>query len=109
MFDGGELNGQRILSRKTVELMTVNHVGKSPGIFGRQGVGFGLDFGILMDVGEAGEIGSAGEYNWDRAAVTRFLVDTKEQLVVIFMVQSIPHHTRLAGEFRQLTYQAFVD
>jgi CubicO group peptidase (beta-lactamase class C family) len=109
MLNGGELNGQRILSRKTVELMTVNHVGKLVNIFGRKGVGFGLNFGILMDVGEAGEIGSVGEYNWGGAAGTRFWIDPKEQLVGIFMVQSIPHQTRLAGEFRQLTYQAIVD
>jgi CubicO group peptidase (beta-lactamase class C family) len=109
MLNGGELNGKRLLSPKTVELMTANHTGDMPNSFGRPGVGFGLDFAVLLDVGKAGEIGSAGEYNWGGAAGTRFWIDPEEELIGVFMVQSIPHQTRLAGEFRQFTYQAIVD
>jgi CubicO group peptidase (beta-lactamase class C family) len=109
MLNGGQLNGQRILSPKTVELMTLNHTGDMPNSFGRRGVGFGLDFAVVLDVGKAGEIGSVGEYNWGGAAGTRFWIDPEEELVGVFMVQSIPHQTRLAGEFRQLAYQAIVD
>ncbi len=109
MLNGGELNGARLLSPKTVELMTANHTGEMANDFGRKGVGFGLDFAVVLDVGATGEIGSVGEYNWGGAAGTRFWIDPKEDLVGVFMVQSIPHQTRLAAEFRQLTYQAIVD
>jgi CubicO group peptidase (beta-lactamase class C family) len=109
MLNGGELNGERLLSPKTVELMTRNHTGDMPNSFGRSGVGFGLDFAVVLDVGESGEIGSVGEYNWGGAAGTRFWIDPEENLIGLFMVQSIPHQTRLGGEFRQLVYQAIVD
>jgi CubicO group peptidase (beta-lactamase class C family) len=109
LLNGGEFGGQRILSPKTVELMTINHLGDLPMGWGRDGVGFGLGFGVVLDPGETGEIGSAGEYNWGGAAGTRFWIDPKERLVGVFMVQSIPHQTRLGQEFRVLTYQAIVD
>ncbi|MGE0621371.1 MAG: serine hydrolase domain-containing protein [Pseudomonadales bacterium] len=108
LLNGGELDGVRILSPKTVALMTTNHLGDIPMGFGRRGVGFGLDFAVVEDPGEVGEIGSAGEYNWGGAAGTRFWVDPKESLIGVFMVQSLPHRTRLADEFKVLTYQALV-
>lgn len=109
MLNGGELNGVRILSPKTVELITMNHLGDISMGFGRTGVGFGLGFAVALDQGEVGEIGSAGEYNWGGAAGTRFWIDPKENLIGIFMVQSIPHRTRLADTFKVLTYQSIVD
>lgn len=109
LLNGGELDGVRILSPKTVELMTSNHLGDLPMGFGQRGVGFGLGFAIAMDIGEIGELGSVGEYNWGGAAGTRFWIDPVEQLIGIFMVQSIPHRTRLAGDFKVLTYQALVE
>jgi CubicO group peptidase (beta-lactamase class C family) len=56
-----------------------------------------------------GEVGSTGEYNWGGAAGTRFWIDPQEQLIGLFMVQSLPHRTRLGGEFKVLTYQALVE
>ena len=109
MLNGGELDGVRILSPKTVELMTANHLGDLEMGFGRRGVGFGLGFAVALDQGEIGEIGSPGEYNWGGAAGTRFWIDPVENLIGIFMVQSIPHRTRLGGEFKLLTYQAIID
>ncbi|MCZ6617390.1 MAG: serine hydrolase [Gammaproteobacteria bacterium] len=109
MLNGGELHGKRILSRKTVELMTTNHLGEIPMGFGRNGVGFGLGFAIALNQGDIGETGSVGEYSWGGAAGTRFWIDPAEELIGIFMVQSLPHRTRLAGEFKVLTYQALVD
>ncbi len=108
LLNGGELDGVRILSPKTVALMTTNNLGDVPMGFGRRGVGFGLDFAVVEDPGEVGEIGSAGEYNWGGAAGTRFWVDPQEALIGVFMVQSLPHRTRLADEFKVLTYQALV-
>ncbi|MCZ6657700.1 MAG: serine hydrolase [Gammaproteobacteria bacterium] len=109
MLNGGELDGARILSPKTVELMTINHLGDIRMGFGRRGVGFGLGFAVALDQGRIGELGSAGEYNWGGAAGTRFWIDPEEQLIGIFMVQSIPHRTRLGSDFKNLTYQAIVE
>ena len=106
MLNGGELDGVRILSPKTVQLMTTNHLGDLPMGFARRGGGFGLGFGVLLNPGDVGEVGSAGEYNWGGAAGTRFWIDPQENLIGIFMVQSIPHRTRLAGDFTVLTYSA---
>jgi CubicO group peptidase (beta-lactamase class C family) len=109
MLNGGELDGVRILSPKTVDLMTANHIGDMGLGFGRKGVGFGLDFAVVLNPGEVGEVSSAGEYNWGGAAGTRFWIDPQEQLIGLFMVQSIPHRTRLAGDFKVMTYQALVE
>jgi CubicO group peptidase (beta-lactamase class C family) len=109
LLNGGELDGVRILSPKTIELMTTNHLGDIPMGFGRTGAGFGLGFGLVLDPGRVGEVSSAGEYNWGGAAGTRFWVDPEENLIGIFMVQSLPHRTRLGSEFKHLTYQAMVD
>ena len=109
LLNGGELDGVRILSPKTVELITTNHLGDLPMGFGRSGVGFGLGFAVSLDQGHIGEIGSPGEYSWGGAAGTRFWIDPEEELIGIFMVQSIPHRTRLAQTFRVLTYQAIVE
>ena len=109
MLNGGELNGVRLLSPKTVELITTNHLGDIPMGMASNGVGFGLGFAVAMDQGDIGELGSVGEYNWGGAAGTRFWVDPAEELIGVFMVQSLPHRTRLATEFKVLTYQAVVD
>jgi CubicO group peptidase (beta-lactamase class C family) len=109
MLNGGELHGVRILSPKTVDLMRTNHIGDLAGGFGRKGVGFGLDFAVILDPGEVGEVSSVGEYNWGGAAGTRFWIDPQEQLIGLFMVQSIPHRTRLADDFKVMTYQALME
>lgn len=109
MLNGGELDGVRLLSPKTVELMTTSHLGDIPMGFGRDGSGFGLGFAVVLDPGLMGEVGSTGEYNWGGAAGTRFWIDPQEQLIGLFMVQSLPHRTRLGGEFKVLTYQALVE
>jgi len=109
MLNGGELDGVRILSPKTVDLMTTNHIGDLGLGYGREGMGFGLDFAVVLNPGEVGEVSSAGEYNWGGAAGTRFWIDPQEQLIGLFMVQSIPHRTRLADDFKVMTYQALVE
>ena len=109
MLNGGELDGVRILSPKTVDLMTTNHIGDMGISLGRKGIGFGLDFAVVLNPGDVGEVSSAGEYNWGGAAGTRFWIDPQEQLIGLFMVQSIPHRTRLADDFKVMTYQALVE
>lgn len=109
LLNGGELDGHRILSRKTVELMTVNHLAgvKFPW---STGVGFGLGFSVLEDVGARGTPGSRGEFGWGGAYHSTYWVDPREQLVVVYFTQLIPaggidDH----GKLRTLIYQAIID
>jgi CubicO group peptidase (beta-lactamase class C family) len=107
MLDGGELDGVRVLSRKTVELMTVDHLG--PLEF-RPGEGFGLGFSVVKDLGLRGQPGSVGEYGWGGAYHSVYWVDPQEQLVVVYFTQLLPStgmddHAKL----RALVYQAIVD
>ncbi|MEZ5598768.1 MAG: serine hydrolase domain-containing protein [Pseudomonadales bacterium] len=104
MLNGGELDGRRYLSPHTVALMSRNTLKDVR--MDRPGVGFGLDFAVVEDAGAAGDSGSDGEYNWGGAAGTRFWIDPKENIVGVFMVQSLPHRTTLASKFKVLTYQS---
>lgn len=109
LLNGGALDGVRILSPKSVQLMTADHTGHLLHDMDSPGYGFGLGFAVALDPGAIGELSSAGEYNWGGAAGTSFWVDPQEELIGVFMVQSIPHRTRLGSEFKNLVYQAVVD
>ena len=109
MLNGGELDDVRILSPKTVELMTVDHLGDTSDGFRKIGAGFGLGFGLILDPARALEVSSPGEYGWAGVAGTRFWIDPNEDLIGIFLVQSVPHRTRLASDFKALTYQALIE
>jgi CubicO group peptidase (beta-lactamase class C family) len=112
LLNGGDLDGVRILSRKTVELMSADHLGEIPraGQLLQTGYGFGLTFAVNRGVGETGAIGSQGEYNWGGAAGTRFWIDPKEEMIGIFMIQILPHTDLTYGsEFKQLAYQSIND
>ena len=109
MLNNGVLDGERILSRKSVELMTTNHMAGVDHPFAAGRVGFGLGFAVALDQGAVGELGSVGEFTWGGAAGTTFWIDPKEQLIGLFMVQSIPHRTRLGKTFKLLTYQSIED
>jgi CubicO group peptidase (beta-lactamase class C family) len=107
LLNGGELDGQRILSPKTVELMTVDHIGDA---YSQTGVGFGLGFSIVEDLGARGTLGSDGEYGWGGAYHSTYWVDPEERLVVVYFTQVIPagpvdDHAKL----RALVYQAIVN
>ena len=64
---------------------------------------------LLKDVGQTAKLGSPGTYDWGGAAGTKFWIDPAENLIGVFMVQSMPHQTRMGEDFRQLTYQAIAD
>lgn len=111
LLHGGELDGVRLLSRKTVELMTTNHLSHRllPYPLGGAGRGFGLGFSVVMDIGQTGVLGSVGTYSWFGAFNTHFWVDPKEDLIGILMTQySIPLQP-ISREFETLAYQAVVD
>ena len=113
LANDGELNGVRILSRKSVGLMRADHMPvdmSRAGGTSLAGWGFGLTFAVSRGPGQTGIIGTKGEYRWGGAAGTRFWIDPKEEMVTIFMVQILPYRGLSYGqEFKRLAYQAIVD
>jgi len=107
MLNGGELNGTRILSRKTVESMLSDHLG---GLAFRPGQGFGLGFSITHDPAATGLPGSVGEFGWGGAYHSTYWVDPEEDLVVVYLTQLIPASNIDDQEkVRTLVYQAIMD
>ena len=107
LANGGELDGKRILSRKTVELMTSDHLRAIPY---NPGQGFGLGFSIVKDVGAYGSPSSVGEFGWGGAYHSSYWVDPKEQLVVVYFTQMIPA-TGLDdfGKLRAMIHASIID
>lgn len=89
LLNGGELNGTRILSKKSVELMTENHTGEMAP-FNSPGRSFGLGFMITEDLGKTGELGSVGNFGWGGAYHSTYWVDKEENMVVVYLTQLIP-------------------
>jgi CubicO group peptidase (beta-lactamase class C family) len=106
LLNQGELDGVRLLSPKTVELMTVNHIGA---LYPAAGRGFGLGFETVDDLGRSGRYGSAGEFSWGGAYFSRYWVDPHEQLIAVFMAQLLPSGgSDLQEKLRVLVNQAIV-
>ena len=112
LLNGGILDGTRILSRKTVELMTIDHTSSisSASSTLRAGYGFGLNFAVHVDPAKSGLNGSVGEYNWGGLAGTSFWIDPAEELIGIYMIQMMPpRYANGAGQFKRLVYQSIAD
>ena len=90
LLNGGELDGVRILSRKTVDYMTSDHLGgvRGPAYLPGPGYGFGLGVKVRTSAGEADSPGSIGDYDWGGLGGTYFWVDPKERLIGIWMMQA---------------------
>jgi CubicO group peptidase (beta-lactamase class C family) len=106
LLNGGTLEGVRLLSPKSVELMTMSHTSDLPGggLTG-PGIGFGLGFRVVVNAAETQTLGSAGMYGWGGIYGTTFWVDPKERLVAVMMVQRYPN-SPVAAAFQPLVYQA---
>jgi CubicO group peptidase (beta-lactamase class C family) len=118
MLSRGEFDGVRLLGRKTVEFMTMNHLRGDMADMGQprfsessyEGIGFGLGFSVMLDPTKAQILGTPGEYAWGGAASTAFWIDPAEDMVVIMLTQLMPSSTYpIRRELRLLTYQAVVD
>ena len=120
LANGGELDGARIIGRKTLEFMRMNHLPNgadlpsvSTGGFSEtpyDGSGFGLGFAVKTDIARSQTIGSPGEYGWGGMAGTTFFIDPVEDLLVVFMTQLIPSSAyAVRQELRALVYGALVD
>jgi CubicO group peptidase (beta-lactamase class C family) len=117
LLNGGKLGDQRILSRKSVELMSGNHL---PDTFSsdayletaggyRRGAGIGLTVGLLTDPAKAGQYGSKGMFFWGGAASTIFWIDPEEELVAVLMTQVLGSSELLRETYSALVYQAIDD
>jgi CubicO group peptidase (beta-lactamase class C family) len=110
--NGGELDGKRLLSKKTVEYMLSNHTigtAGSPTASTGPGYGFGLGFAVRLQEGFAVAPGSTGDAMWAGAWGTSFTIDPKEQLVAVLMAQGPSNrvHTRML--FKNLIYGAMME
>ena len=106
MLNGGELEGVRLLSPKTVELMTTNHLA---GLKDADR-GFGLGFSVLRDERDLTEIGSIGTFGWGGFFFTQFFIDPEEEMVGVFMAQLHPSGgLKLQARFKALAYQAIIE
>ena len=117
LYHQGELNGNRIIGRKTIEMMSTNHLPDnkdltemSQSAFSEtpyQGVGFGLGFSTVLDPNKSQSLTDIGEYGWGGAASTTFWINPKEEMVVIFLTQLLPSSTyQVRRELRSLIYSA---
>ena len=120
LANGGQLNGRRVLGRKTLELMTRNHLpggatlmDMAVGGFGEagfEGVGFGLGFAVGLGPAATAMAGSVGDYYWGGAASTAFWIDPVEDLFAVFMTQLFPSMAYpFRAQLRALVYQALED
>ena len=117
LLDGGALDGERVLGRKTIELMTANHLPggqdltqMSRGLFSEvenAGVGFGLGFATTMDPAAALSNGSAGDYYWGGMFSTAFFIDPLEDVIMVFMTQLMPSNAYpIRREIKRMIYAA---
>ena len=119
LLNHGELDGVRIVGRKTLELMTMNHLpggsdlsAMSRSLFSEAanaGTGFGLGFAVNLDPAKSMVPGSAGEFYWGGMFSTAFFIDPVEEVTMVFMTQLSPSSTYpIRRELKTLIYSALV-
>jgi len=113
LLGGGEVDGVRILGRKTVELMAQNHLPESiPSINNGNGptaTGYGLGVSVTLDAAQLGNMDSKGSFGWGGAATTNFRVDPVEDMTYVIMGQTFPSNSAILNEVQTLIYQALVE
>ena len=111
LCNGGTLDGQRVIGRKTLDLMHANRIPAALlpleiGGLPLMGYGFGLGSRVALDIAQTGAPGSVGEFGWSGAAKTHYWVDPKEEIVALFMTQSMMSFDLPELQLRALVYQA---
>jgi len=112
LLNGGQLDGVRVLSRKTVELMMANHLNHMPRVTFAEGGsdGFGLGGSVRLDLAKGNGLGSVGQFGWAGAATTYANLDPQERTVALLFVQHFPFdEQKIFWRFSTLFYQAIVD
>jgi len=113
LLNNGKYNGRRILGKKTVELLSSNHlppalmpirIGPMP----VNGVGFGLGVSVVVDPAATANLGSVGQYGWSGYATTTVLIDPVEDIISILMAQFLPAKGAVFDQFKTLVYQSIV-
>jgi CubicO group peptidase (beta-lactamase class C family) len=113
LLNGGELDGKRYLSRKTVDLMLADSIGPAAGIkpwayyYPGAGFGFGLGFAVRTEAGVSPWPGSVGQVEWGGGAGTYFWIDRQEDMLVLLMVQSPTERGRIQAALKNMVYGAF--
>ena len=113
ILNGGTLDGKRYLSPKTVAYMGSNQIGPGSGVvpgpyyLPGPGFGFGLGFAVRTDAGIAPYEGSVGEMNWSGAGGTTFWVDRQENMIAVFMAQTVVNRSRIRITLKNVVYGAF--
>ena len=108
LLNGGRLGHVRILSRKTVELMTQDHLGSAIAPVW-PGEGYGLGVGVITSPAQYRQLSSVGEFRWSGYATTGMLIDPREQLVAVVMAQYQPEDFAFIEQATTLIYQSIVD
>lgn len=112
LLNGGELDGSRILARKTVEYMRTNHLPAGLSSFdpSSPGEGFGLAVSVTTDIRPALYLSSIGDYGWGGMASTYFRIGPQEDMLIISMTQLVPYgYYPYQNDVRNLSYQALID
>jgi CubicO group peptidase (beta-lactamase class C family) len=116
LLNGGSLDGVSVLSRKTVDLMMMNHLGSAEVPSGalREGEGFGLGGYVVLDVAKRGRLGSVGQFGWSGAGSTYYTIDRQEGLVALLLMQHLPQGLpkdppKVSPQFFNLLYQSLVN
>ena len=104
LLNGGELEGTRLVSRKSIQLMTTDHVRQEIGI--HPGYGFGLGIAVRQELGKGSSLGSEGDYTWGGIFNTVFWVDPKEELILIFLTNVSPYDLDQRWYVKTLVYQS---
>ena len=102
LLNNGELDGARLLGRKSVELMRAGRIDWD----GDNHADFGLGFLVIGDIGKSGELGSPGAYSWGGAFNTSYWIDPSENLIAVFMSQARPVQSDIKEVFQTMVYQA---
>ena len=119
LLHDGEFKGKRIIGRKTLELMTTNHLPDNQDLTEMSesafsdtpyaGVGFGLGFSVMLDPAKSQSVSDIGEFGWGGAASTVFMINPKEEMFIIFLTQLLPSSTyQVRRELRSLIYSALM-
>ena len=106
LLNNGKANGQQLIGRKTLELMTTDHLGE---IFFAPGYGFGLGFAVVNDVAESGRLATEGTYFWNGAYNTYFFIDPVNEVAAVLMMQFYPYDNKYAHKLRHFVTQALID
>ena len=111
LLNKGVLGDKRLLGKKTVELMTSNHLPPEIPDLGSMGPGtaYGLGVSVLLDPAQAGNLGSRGQFGWGGAATTHVVIDPVEDMVSIYLTQYMPGDMDFNNRFKTLVYQSVIE